>query len=273
MSDPSNTRFEDDFDPTFTGTQHERAWIADSLGGFYQDRLITDVLYRVKGGKEATVYCCQAHPSTGMQYVAAKVFRPRMFRAMRNDWMYKQGRGILDAEGKTVLDGRSLRAMKRKTRFGRQINTASWCQHEYGALTECHRIGADVPKPVAATSNAILMEYIGDAAFAAPTLQSMSLERPEAQTLLSRLIGNVELMLSTYRVHADLSAYNVLYWHGRVTLIDFPQAVDAGRHPEAYALLARDIDRLCQYFTRQGVRCDPGQLTHDLWTRFLHGGF
>jgi len=36
-----------------------------SLETFYVENLIVDVLGNVKSGKEATVYCCQAHPSTG----------------------------------------------------------------------------------------------------------------------------------------------------------------------------------------------------------------
>src|SRR5690349_2292034 len=39
-------------------SKHEREWITIYLGAFYDDHLITDVLRRVKGGKEATVYCC-----------------------------------------------------------------------------------------------------------------------------------------------------------------------------------------------------------------------
>ena len=36
-------------------SKHERAWILNYLGKFYEEQLITDVLRRVKGGKEATV--------------------------------------------------------------------------------------------------------------------------------------------------------------------------------------------------------------------------
>ncbi|MBI3942696.1 MAG: hypothetical protein HY326_06755 [Chloroflexi bacterium] len=31
------------FNPTFTGTRHERAWIQSSLGAFYEEELITDL--------------------------------------------------------------------------------------------------------------------------------------------------------------------------------------------------------------------------------------
>ncbi len=85
------------------------------------------------------------------------------------------------------------------------------------------------------------------------------------------LLHNVTLFLQHSRIHADLSAFNVLYWNGRIRIIDFPRAVDAETHPDAHMLLARDIDRLCRYFSRQGLRCDATAITTDLWQRFLEG--
>ena len=45
---------------TFGAGASEEALLQAALGGFYRDHVITDVLARVKGGKEANVYCCQA---------------------------------------------------------------------------------------------------------------------------------------------------------------------------------------------------------------------
>jgi hypothetical protein len=84
---------EDVFNPTFSSSRYEREWILNYLGEFYQDHHITDVLHQVKGGKEATVYCCAAHPSTGLQLLAAKIYRPQVFRAMRNDAL-PRGRAV-----------------------------------------------------------------------------------------------------------------------------------------------------------------------------------
>ena len=262
---------EEEFDPVFAGTEQEQAWVRDSLRAFYDEGLLTDVLYRVKGGKEANVYCCRAHPATGLELLAAKVFRPRIFRAMKNDWFYKQGRTFHDPEGKAIYDGRNLKAVRQNTRRGRQIDMASWCYHEYETIAACHAAGADVPRPFAHGHNSILMEFIGDESQAAPILQRVSLSRPEARELFDRLMYNVEVMLACYRIHADLSAYNVLYWDGRGTLIDFPQAVDPHTHPQALSLLVRDVERLCRYFTRQGLTLNPGKIAHDLWDRFLRG--
>ena len=43
-----------------------------ALDQFFTEGLITEVLHVVKSGKEATVYCCQAHRSTGVELLAQK---------------------------------------------------------------------------------------------------------------------------------------------------------------------------------------------------------
>ena len=91
MASDAHVKKDEQFDPTYAGGRQERKWLLQSLGGFYEDGWLTDVLFRVQGGKEATVYCCRANPATGYDLIAAKVFRPRMFRAMRNYALYKEG--------------------------------------------------------------------------------------------------------------------------------------------------------------------------------------
>ena len=76
-------------------------------------------------------------------------------------------------------------------------------------------------------------------------------------------------MLDQERVHGDLSAYNILYWEGKISLIDFPQAINPHRNPNAYPIFQRDVKRVCDYFSAQGVRVDPITLAEELWTR--HG--
>jgi RIO kinase 1 len=257
----------DAFHPSFSGGRQEREWIVDALRGFHEDRWFTEVLFRVKGGKEATVYCCRADPATGSDLLAAKVFRPRMFRGMRNDALYRQGRETLDATGKADRRTRTARAVRKGTRFGRAAQSTSWCQHEYATLSRLHEAGVDVPKPLTASENAILMEFVGDEQGAAPILQRVTLGAVEGRRVLDRLIEDVDRMLSEYVVHADLSAYNVLYRDGDLRIIDLPQAVDALSHSQGFDLLRRDIQNLCRYFARQGVQEDADRLALDLWTR------
>jgi serine/threonine-protein kinase RIO1 len=77
-------------------------------------------------------------------------------------------------------------------------------------------------------------------------------------------------MLTQELVHGDLSAYNILYWQGKITLIDFPQVINPYANRSAYSIFARDVQRVCEYFTRQGIRCNPRRTAEDLWTAHGH---
>ncbi len=261
---------EDRFVTTLGLGENEQVLLQESLGDFFHDQIISDVLARVKGGKEANVYCCQAHPNTGMELIAAKIYRPEAHRTMRNDAIYKEGRLMLDEEGKGIVRAaRVKRAIAKKTDFGREIITFSWIEHEYDMMQMLHAAGADVPRPVAHVGNTILMEYLGDVNRPAPTLSSVQVDPMQARSMFDRLIWHVELMLSRNRVHGDLSAYNVLLWEDRAVVIDFPQAVVALNNPYAFRLLQRDLDRLCQYFVRYGVVADGKALATNMWTSFI----
>jgi RIO kinase 1 len=257
------------FNTTYQPSRYEEGWLLSSLYPFYDEGLITDVLALVKGGKEASVYLCQAHPATGRALLAAKVYRPRMFRNLRNDKMYRQGREILVAGGRPAGrdSGYIERAIRTKSAFGLQAAHTSWLMYEFTALERLHKAGGAVPWPVAASDNAILMSYHGDEVMAAPTLNTIQLEPDEAKTLFREVLRNVELMLKHDLVHGDLSAYNILYWEGEITLIDFPQVVNLHTNHKARFLLERDVQRTCDYFSRQGVNCEPQTIVNGLWRR------
>jgi RIO kinase 1 len=253
------------FEFSYNATKHERQWIIDSLSGFYQSRWFDDILRLLKGGKEASVYQCATNTSEGRNYIAAKVYRPRRFRNLKNDSLYREGRDRLDEDGNTILDGRMQHAMNKRTEFGRQLLHTSWIEHEYKTMQILHQAGADIPTPFTRGDNAILMEYIGGANTPAPTLIEIELDPPEAGKLFKRILQNVEIMLANQRVHGDLSAYNVLYWHGEINLIDFPQAIDPRQNRNAFLIFERDITRICEYFARQGVQSNPRHLARKLW--------
>jgi len=122
-----------------------------------------------------------------------------------------------------------------------------------------------VPRPYTSGANAILMEYIGDEDTAAPSLNSIRLSTSEARILFDRVVHNIEVCLKAGRIHADLSAYNILYWEGEITLIDFPQAIHPDENRNAYRIFQRDVLRVCEYFSAQGVRSDPVALARKLW--------
>lgn len=252
-------------------TSTESAWLAEHLLRFYQGKVISRVLRRVKGGKEANVYCCAAHPDTGLKYIAAKIYRPRMLRALRNDAQYREGRPVLNHDGSVVgaRDWRLHKAIAQGSATGREAAQVSWLEYEYQTMQRLFKAGADVPRPLRSGEYAILMEYLGEPNVAAPTLNLVDLDPDEAPRLFARLLRNVELMLSQQVVHGDFSAYNVLYWEGAVKIIDFPQVVDPAQNPDAQFLFRRDVERLCQYFARYGIDSHPSRLAREMWVRHV----
>jgi len=260
-----------EFDPTLLAGRRDRDWVLSSLRHFYDRDLIADVLYVAKSGKEASVYCCTADPSTGLEYLAAKVYRPRMFRSLSNDAIYRHGREQRDKDGRVLRDKKRQRGNLKQTERGRAAQVSSWIAYEFETQRLLYEAGADVPKPLAQIGNAVLMDYVGDGEQPAPRLSEIDLDPEQAQPLFDGLMRNVELALACDRIHGDLSAFNVLYWQGAATIIDFAQAVDPRHSDELYTLLERDIDRLYRYFARYGAVADPGALAADLWTRYLCG--
>lgn len=234
---------------------------SELMNAFAGHGLITDVLGIVDDGKEATVYCCEADPSTGVELLAAKVYRAQRFRAFSKNTSYAGERANLDA--------RSARALKKRSRRGRAIAHLEWVQWEWEVLCRLIDAGADVPEPMAPSSDAILMEFLGDSSGAAPHLRHVELSDADARSALSRLLENVEILLDNHLVHGDLSAYNVLWWDGRAWIIDVPQAIDVRRHPDPYALLRRDVENLERYFERYGLRA--GAFLDQVWTRYCRG--
>ena len=264
------TGIEGEFDMSYRPARHERIWLFESLKAFYQEDLITDVLSLVKGGKEANVYRCRAHESTGTSFLAVKVYRPRMFRNLRNDKLYREGRTLLSDNGRPVKerDKRAFRALNKKTSYGQQLAHTSWLMYEFNALRTLHAMDADIPRPYSTLENAILMQYVGDEHMPAPPLHTVTLPVREAEALFERSLQNIELMLQQGMIHADLSEYNILYWESVITLIDFPQVIEIASNRNAEKILKRDISRVCQYFCRYGIGARAEAIHEKLWQKY-----
>ena len=155
------------------------------LDAFIGDGSITDVLYVVRSGKEATVYCCRGAAG---ELVAAKVYRPLERRNFHNDAVYQVGR---DAP----MSSRDKRALANKSRHGRDLQYGSWIHAEFEIMRMLYEAGADVPEVFGRSNGAILMEYLGDEDAAAPMLSRVTLPREQAEQFLRRIIDNVTLWL------------------------------------------------------------------------------
>jgi len=259
-----------EFKFTYKAARFEEAWLLDSLNEIAGQQLISDVLRKVKAGKEASVYLCRSGSSLDARLIAAKVYRPRTLRNLKNDAIYRTGRTDLDEDGAALFREADVNAILKRTKYGEELRHTSWIAYEFNTLEKLYEAGADVPKPYAMLKNSIIMEYIGDIGTPAPILNSVTLDRDEARGLFDSVVRNLNLLLQKDRIHGDLSAYNILYWDGDITLIDFPQVVQPEANPSAWVIFLRDVTRVCQYFFSQGIKVNARKLAAELWTSNGH---
>jgi RIO kinase 1 len=227
---------------------------------FLDEGLIERVIRPIKSGKEASVHLVRANPrTTGEELAALKVYHPLDRRDFRDESLYR--------DGEFIKERRIRVALEKKTRFGREVQGGIWVGREWETLAALFAAGTPVPRPIEATDDAILMSYIGDEDDAAPQLHRYRpTDQAEAEDLLEQCLRVIERMLFHDVVHGDLSPFNILVWEGRISVIDLPQAVDPKKNRHAEALLARDVERVCEHFARRGVARDPLRIAEDLWT-------
>ena len=136
---------------------------------------------------------------------------------------------------------------------------ARWCAPTGSATsTTCSlalwEAGVPVPYPVGTDrQTSVLQQYLGDDDGAAPRLAQARLGPTDAApTAWEQLVDALRTMTAAGWVHADLSAYNLLWWEEQVWVIDVPQAVDLHASTNGYELLHRDVTNVCALVRRQG---------------------
>ncbi|MGH2402516.1 MAG: RIO1 family regulatory kinase/ATPase [Candidatus Limnocylindria bacterium] len=215
----------------------------------------------LKSGKEAEVFLLERRYAGGSTALLAhKRYRPRRPSAgelrelgfnkatlYRHDSTYRAG---------WFLSARDRRAVAHKTDHGHEVIERMWPIQEMEMLERAWASGASVPYPVERTDDGVVMEFIGDADAAAPRLAQAQLSRAELASAWEQLIDSVRRLTAAGLVHADLSAYNVLWWRDRPVIIDLPQAVEFTTNAEAPELLHRDLANVAGWFGRRGLPVD-----------------
>lgn len=129
------------------------------------------------------------------------------------------------------------------------------------AATFRNDAGVPVPYPVGTDrDSSVLQQYLGDDEGAAPRLAQARLGPTDLSRAWHQLLDALRAMTASGWVHADLSAYNLLWWEDRLWVIDVPQAVDLHAATNGYALLHRDVANVCAWFARKGVEHDPDEV-------------
>ncbi len=147
---------------SWDGAQHgpdpRPDWVITDLGAVDEDLGI------IKSGKEADLHVVRrwVPGSDRAVFMAAKRFRDSDHRMFHRDAGY--------LEGRRVRRSREMRAMARRTEFGKQMISGQWAFAEFNALGELWGAGLPVPYPVQISDTEVLMELIGDGAQAAPRL-------------------------------------------------------------------------------------------------------
>lgn len=151
------------------------------------------------------------------------------------------------------------------TNYGKELVKQKWLGHEFEVLRVLWHAGAQVPYPVSYDDvDGLLLEYVGDDDGAAPRLAQARLSPAELAAAWRQLREQLRTMVESGWVHADLSAFNVLWWRGEVWVIDLPQAVDLVQSPHGFDLLHRDVENVARWFGRHGVEIDPDAIYAEL---------
>lgn len=193
----------------------------------------------IKVGKEANVFSAQKKDGS---LVVVKIYRLQscnfnnMYYYISPDPRYQ-----------------SLRKQRRKVIF-------SWTQREFRNLYAARKAGVRVPTPYAFLDNIIVMEHIGDNQ-PAPQLKDSIPENPEK--FFDKTIEYMRKLHKAKLVHGDLSHFNILNFRENPVFIDFSQSTTLA-HPEANNYLIRDIENICKFFKKLGVKANPEEVEQQI---------
>ena len=236
-------------------------WDAASHGPVPRpDWVITDAaavdsdLGVLKTGKEADVHLVERWvPGTERGIVmAAKRFRTGEHRLFHRDAGY--------LEGRRVRRSREMRAMARRTEFGRELVSGQWAFAEFAALTRLWELELSVPYPIQLDGREMLMEFIGEGRVAAPRLAQARPPVDLLPSLFEQFRSTLVVLSREGWAHGDLSPYTVLLRGEQLVFIDWPQIVDIVGNPQGFTFLERDVSTMCTWFNQRGYAVDAGEL-------------
>jgi RIO kinase 1 len=231
-------------------------WVITDLGAVDAD------LGVLKTGKEADVHVIRRWVPDGTDaprrdlLMAAKRFRGHEHRMFHRDAGY--------VEGRRVRRSREMRAMGRRTAFGKALIAGQWAMTEFEALGALHGLGLPVPYPVQLSDTEMLMEFIGTDGEAAPRLAQARPPKELLPDLFEQLREAMTVLAQRGWAHGDLSPYNVLLDGERLVIIDWPQIVDIIGNPHGFEFLERDVANMCKWFVARGLDVDEGEFLGDL---------
>lgn len=234
--------------------------IPKRLQPLVEDGLIDEVLFQLMSGKEATVYAVRC----GSDIRCAKVYKEANKRSFKKASEYQEGR--------KVRNSRRARAMSKGSKFGRNEQEETWQTAEVDALYRLANAGVRVPEPYGCVDGVLLMELItDDEGKVAPRLGDVEMPADIALEDHTVVMQYITRMLCAGLVHGDLSEFNVLVDENGPVIIDLPQAVDAAANNHAERMLARDVNKITDYYALFAPALKGSQYAREIWHLYENG--
>lgn len=208
-----------------------------TLEGIYKlihKKVIDRIHGVIQAGKEARIYWGRGPDGRELAikiyYTTTSEFRRGMVKYIEGDPRFKR---------------------VRRDVHGRDSLIYLWAQKEFSNLRLANNAGVKVPVPIDFLRNTLVMEFIGLDGVPAPLLREIELHDPSG--FYRTLLRELRLLYSKAGlVHGDLSEYNIMVWEDGPVIFDVSQAVLIA-HPLSGELLARDVERINDYFEGLGV--------------------
>ena len=204
-----------------------------------------------QGGRRPRPAPLGAGHRAGSSTMAAKRYRNGDHRLFHRDAGY--------LEGRRVRKSREMRAMARRTDFGKQVIAGQWAAAEFDALGAA--LGARPPGPLPRAARASPRCSWSSSATRRATPRphrGSSQTRPGSPTCSPSCSSSCARRCSPLAhhgwAHGDLSPYNVLLHEERLVLIDWPQIVDVIGNPRGFEFLERDAATMCRVVRAPGAR-------------------
>jgi RIO kinase 1 len=234
--------------------------VPKELQPLIDDGVIDEVLRRLQGGKEASVYTV----ACGKEVRCAKVYKQAEQRGFHNLARYQEGR--------KTRGSRDARALGKHGRHGRRVQEAEWQNAEIQALFRLAAAGVRVPVPYGVYDGVLLMELVRDASgHPAPRLNDVEISPEQARLWHQFMIEQIVLMLCAGLIHGDLSEFNILVDGSGPVIIDLPQAVNAAANNSAFRMLERDVNNMRTTFARAAPELLTSDYALEMWSIYQRG--
>ncbi|CAG9824592.1 unnamed protein product [Phaedon cochleariae] len=208
------------------------------------------LLERVNGvisiGKEAVILHADADPTfqfateESPKECAIKVFKTTLSEFKQRDKYIKDDHRFKDRIGKQTA---------RKT-------VHIWAEKEMANLMRLKKAGILCPQVVTLKKHVLVMSFIGEDHKPAPKLKDVNANVMKESGYITAYNQVIDAMKTMYEkanlIHADLSEYNILWYHKQCYIIDVSQSVEPS-HENAFNFLFRDCTNIINFFSKKGV--------------------